>query len=75
MYMILMERIAKSILRAGLALILLSLLYICFYIYIAAPDGGVMTEFRLYVSEMLGCSLAALGILVASAAIPEVRLF
>ena len=65
---------AKILLRAGIPLILLALLHTCFYILFAAPDGGVMLTFRMQISEMLANCLATLGLLIAAAAIPDIRL-
>ena len=70
-----MARAARGILRLAPFLVLLSLAYVCRYIQCAAPDGGVMTGFRLQVAEMLGCVIASLGLLIAGAAIPDVRIF
>ena len=66
---------AKLILRLGLPMILCVLLYTCYYIYTAFPDGGIILSYQRIAAELLGNAIAALGILIAAAAIPEVELF
>lgn len=70
-----LETISRRILRLGLPAVLTILLYTCWYIYTAAPDGGVMTSFLHTVAELLGNAIATLGLLIAAAAIPDVKLF
>ncbi len=67
-------KIAHRILRAGLLLALLTLLYTCLYIYFFAPDGGVMSGFLQTVGQLLQHVLATIGLLFAACAIPEVHL-
>ena len=67
--------LSKIILRLGFPMILGILLYTCYYILTQAPDGGVMLSYQKTAAELLSNAIAALGILIASAAIPEVTLF
>ncbi len=67
--------IANIILRLGFPMILLVLLYTCYYICTAFPDGGVLLGFQKTVAELLGNAIASLGILIAAAAIPGAALF
>lgn len=69
-----LQTIAHRILRAGLLLVLLILLYTCLYIYFFAPDGGVMNGFLQKVGQLIQHALATLGLLFAALAIPDVRL-
>lgn len=66
---------SRIILRLGFPMILGLLLYTCYYITNAIPDGGVMLNYQKVAAELLGNAIAALGILIAAAAIPEVKLF
>ena len=65
---------AKAVLRASTVLILLILLYTCFYIYFFAPDGGAMRDFKHTVAQLLGHAIATLGLCFPAAAIPEVKI-
>lgn len=66
--------IAKWLLRLCPIWILLILLYTCFYIYISAPDGGTMLDFRNTVAELLCHAIATLGLLFLAASIPDIEL-
>ncbi|MBE6639096.1 MAG: hypothetical protein E7616_06545 [Ruminococcaceae bacterium] len=67
--------VVNIVLRLALPMILVVLLYTCHYIYTAAPDGGIMTGFLSVIAELLSTALASLGILIAGAAIPNIKLF
>lgn len=69
-----LEKTAHRILRTGLLLTLLTLLYTCLYICRFAPDGGVMNGFLQTVGLLLQHAIATLGLLFAACAIPEVKL-
>ena len=70
----LLYKIAKWFLRFGSVWVLLILLYTCCYIYISAPDGGVMRDFKNSIAELLCHAIATLGLLFAAAAIPDVKI-
>lgn len=65
---------AKTLLKCIPIIILLMLLYTCFYIYLYAPDGGAMRDFKRTVAELLGHAISVLGLLFVAAAIPEVKI-
>lgn len=67
--------LSKIILRLGLPMILGLLLYTCYYMLTKTPDGGIMLSYQRTAAELLGNAIASLGILIAAAAIPDVRLF
>ena len=64
---------ARLLLRSTTVLILCILLYTCLYIYLNAPDGGAMRDFKQTVAQLLGHAIACLSLTFLAAAIPEVR--